>query len=119
MFLMSNSTKICNVFNKYKSKIVQLNFKIKVVSLPGNKDKFPPESLIICREILNPIPLPPLFGRKEGDKYVFGNVIGNGRSVVGNFYQYGFRFIAVGTYVDMSFFICIFIRFDGLYGIFQ
>ena len=59
MFLMSNSTKICNVFNKYKSKIVQLNFKIKVVSLPGNKDKFPPESLIICREILNPIPLPP------------------------------------------------------------
>jgi len=60
-----------------------------------------------------------LFGRKEGDKYVFGNVIGNGRSVVGNFYQYGFRFIAVGTYVDMSFFICIFIRFDGLYGIFQ
>ena len=28
MFLMSNSTKICNVFNKYKSKIVQLNFKI-------------------------------------------------------------------------------------------
>ena len=31
MFLMSNSTKICNVFNKYKSKIVQLNFKIKVV----------------------------------------------------------------------------------------
>ena len=43
MFLMSNSTKICNVFNKYKSKIVQLNFKIKVVSLPGNKDKFPPE----------------------------------------------------------------------------
>ncbi len=47
------------------------------------------------------------------------NVIGNGRSVVGNFYQYGFRFVAVGTYVDMSFFICIFIRFDGLYGIFQ
>lgn len=35
MFLMSNSTKICIVFNKYKSKIVQLNFKIKVVSLPG------------------------------------------------------------------------------------
>ena len=27
---MSNSTKICNVFNKYKSKIVQLNFKINV-----------------------------------------------------------------------------------------
>ena len=37
MFLMSNSTKICIVFNKYKSKIVQLNFKIKVVSLPGNR----------------------------------------------------------------------------------
>ena len=33
MFLMSNSTKICIVFNKYKSKIVQLNFKIKVVSV--------------------------------------------------------------------------------------
>ena len=32
MFLMSNSTKICNVFNKYKSKIVQLNFKIKAAS---------------------------------------------------------------------------------------
>lgn len=66
MFLMSNSTKICNVFNKYKSKIVQLNFKIKVVSLPGNKDKFPPESLIICREILNPIPLPPSLVVKKG-----------------------------------------------------
>ena len=38
-------------------------------------------------------------------RQVFGNVIGNGRSVVGNFYQYGFRFVAVGTYVDMSFFI--------------
>ena len=63
---MSNSTKICNVFNKYKSKIVQLNFKIKVVSLPGNKDKFPPESLIICREILNPIPLPPSLVVKKG-----------------------------------------------------
>ena len=62
---MSNSTKICNVFNKYKSKIVQLNFKIKVVSLPGNKDKFPPESLIIW-EILNPIPLPPSLVVKKG-----------------------------------------------------
>lgn len=68
MFLMSNSTKICIVFNKYKSKIVQLNFKIKVVSLPGNKDKFPPESLIICREILNPIPLPPSLVVKKGIK---------------------------------------------------
>lgn len=48
MFLMSNSTKICNVFNKYKSKIVQLNFKIKVVSLPGNKDKFPPEASLFA-----------------------------------------------------------------------
>ena len=66
MFLMSNSTKICIVFNKYKSKIVQLNFKIKVVSLLGNKDKFPPESLIICREILNPIPLPPSLVVKKG-----------------------------------------------------
>lgn len=61
MFLMSNSTKICIVFNKYKSKIVQLNFKIKVVSLPGNKDKFPPESLIICREILNQYRFHPLW----------------------------------------------------------
>ena len=47
MFLMSNSTKICNVFNKYKSKIVQLNFKIKVVSLPGNKDKFPDRKSVV------------------------------------------------------------------------
>lgn len=66
MFLMSNSTKISIVFNKYKSKIVQLNFKIKMVSLLGNKDKFPPESLIICREILNPIPLPPSLVVKKG-----------------------------------------------------
>ena len=32
----------------------------------GNKDKFPPESLIICREKLIPIPLPPSFVVKKG-----------------------------------------------------
>ena len=86
MFLMSNSTKICNVFNKYKSKIVQLNFKIKVVSLPGNKDKFPPESLIICREILNPIPLPPSLVVKKGINMCSAmslGMAGNGRAVHG------------------------------------
>ena len=34
MFLMSNSTKICNVFNKYKSKIVQLNLSLIHISEP-------------------------------------------------------------------------------------
>ena len=63
---MSNSTKICIVFNKYKSKIVQLNFKIKVVSLPGNKDKFPPESPHYLPGNTQSIPLPPSLVVKKG-----------------------------------------------------
>lgn len=30
-----------------------------------------------------------------------GNVRGDGRAVVGYFYQYGFGFVAVGAYVDV------------------
>lgn len=66
MFLMSNSTKICNVFNKYKSKIVQLNFKIKVVSLPGNKDKFPPGKPHYLPGNTQSNTASALFGRKKG-----------------------------------------------------
>ena len=37
------------------------------------------------------------FGGEEGNKYMFGNVRGDGRTIVGYFNQYSFGFIAIGA----------------------
>lgn len=68
MIPLSSWTKINIILNKCNFQIVQLNFKTKVVSLPGSKEMFPPESRMICREILKPIPLPPSLVVKKGMK---------------------------------------------------